>query len=139
MTAPALPLTVRASLAATGVLLLALACAAPAPFPGPPPGPESDARAVLDRFSAAVAGGRFDVAYPLLSARWRSRATPSQLASDLAASGAVGRDAVERVRALLAAGAPVSVNGDTAALPIAGDKAARLVREGGAWRVDALE
>jgi hypothetical protein len=31
------------------------------------------------------------------------------------------------------------VDGDVATLPVAGDKAARLVREGGAWRVDALE
>jgi hypothetical protein len=105
----------------------------------PPSATEGDARAVLDRFSAAVSAGHWDAAYPLLSARWRARATPSRLASDLAASGAVGRDAVERVRALLAAGSPVPVDGDVATLAVAGDKAARLVREGGAWRVDALE
>ena len=130
----------RVSSAAAGALLLSLACAAPGPAPvSPPAAAEGDARAVLDRFSAAVSAGRWDEAYPLLSAKWRARATPSRLASDLAASGVVGREAVERVRALLAVGSPVPENGDVATLAVAGDKAARLVREGGAWRVDALE
>jgi hypothetical protein len=130
----------RVSFAAASALLLSLGCAAPGRSPVSPPGAaEGNARAVLDRFSAAVSAGRWDEAYPLLSARWRASATPSRLASDLAASGTVGRDAVERVRALLASGSPVPVDGDVATLPVAGDKAARLVREGGAWRVDALE
>jgi hypothetical protein len=113
-----------------------LGCAAPAPRE---PRPEGDPRAVLERFAAAVAEDRWDEAYPLLSSRWRALETPSRLAADLAAAGPVGRDAVRRVRALLAAGAAVSVRGDLATLPVGSDRAARLVREGEAWRVDALE
>ena len=100
---------------------------------------EADPRAVLERFSAAVGEHRWDEAYPLLSARWRTRETPSRLATDLAAAGPAGRDIVQRVRALLAAGVAVTVNGETATLPIGPDRAARLVREGEVWRVDALE
>ncbi len=130
----------RFSFATASAFLISLGCAGPGRAPVPPPSvAEGDARAVLDRFSAAVSAGHWDAAYPLLSARWRARATPSRLASDLAASSPVGRDAVERVRALLAAGSPVPVDGGVATLAVAGDKAARLVREGGAWRVDALE
>ncbi len=117
-------------------LALPLGCAA---LPPRPPPSEADPRAVLDRFSAAVEAARWDDAYPLLSGRWRARETPARLAADLAASGPVGRDAVRRVRALLAAGAPVAVDGEVATLAVAADRAARLVREGGTWRVDALE
>jgi hypothetical protein len=106
---------------------------------GPPPGVDSDPRAALERFAAAVDGGRWEEAYPLLSARWRVRSTPELLAGDLAASGVVGAEAVRRVRALLAAGTPLRLHGESAALGVGEDKAARLVREGDAWRVDALE
>ncbi len=123
----------RVRLAALAALL---ACAAPAPIPAPA---ARDPRAVLDRFSQAVDRERWDEAYPLLSARWRARETPSRLASDLAAAGAEGRDAVRRVRALLASGAPVAVSGEVATLAVGSDRAARLVREADGWRVDALE
>jgi len=128
---------VRSSLATAAALLVALGCAAPNAVA--PPSGEGQARAVLDTFAAAVDGGRWGVAYALLSPRWRARVTPVRLASDLAASGAVGRDAVRRVRALLAAGVPVPEHGEVATLAVGEGKAARLVREGAAWRVDALE
>src|SRR3990172_9265067 len=117
-------------------LSLSLGCAAPALRA---PQREADPRAVLERFSAAVGEHRWDEAYPLLSARWRARETPSRLATDLAAAGPAGRDVVQRVRAPLAAGAAVTVDGEMATLPIGPDRAARLVREGDVWRVDALE
>jgi hypothetical protein len=119
------------------LLSLLLGCAA-APAPRAPPS-EDDPRAVLERFSSAVEARRWDEAYPLLSARWRVRETPSRLASDLAAAGPAGLDAVRRVRALLVAGTAVAVDGEVATLPIGTDRAARLVREDRAWRVDALE
>jgi len=131
---------VRVSFATASAFLLTLGCAGPGRAPVPPPSAtEGDARAVLDRFSAAVSAGHWDAAYPLLSARWRARETPSRLATDLAAAGPAGRDVVQRVRALLAAGAAVTVDGEMATLPIGPDRAARLVREGDVWRVDALE
>jgi hypothetical protein len=117
-------------------LSLSLACVAPAVRP---PRSDADPRDVLERFSAAVGEQRWDEAYPLLSARWRASESPSRLAADMAAAGTVARDAVQRVRALLGAGTSLTVTSRTATLPIAPDRAARLVREGGAWRVDALE
>ncbi len=114
-------------------------CAARRPAPSSAAERDDDPRSVLERFAAALDGARFEEAYSLLSARWRARSTPARLRSDLAASGAAGRDAVERVRALLARGAALSVGEDRATLSVADGKAARLLREGGSWRVDALE
>ena len=126
----------RSPVALAALLAMLLGCAAPAPRAQTP---SDDPRAVLERFSAAIEGERWDEAYPLLSARWRARETPFRLASDLAAAGPIGRDAVRRVRALLVSGAAVSVSGDVASLAVGTDRAARLVREADAWRVDALE
>jgi hypothetical protein len=123
------------------LLPLALACAATtgrAPPRGGDVGEGSPA-AVLGRFTSALDGGRWDEAYALLSARWRARSTPARLASDLGASGAVGRQALERVRALLASGARPAVSGAAASLRVAEGRSARLLLEEGAWRVDALE
>ncbi|HTT71508.1 MAG TPA: hypothetical protein VMG32_09820 [Anaeromyxobacteraceae bacterium] len=130
------------ALLAALLALVASACAAgpraPLAREGPPPPAEPGE--VLAAFSAALEAGRFELAYALLSARWRARETPARLASDLEASGAVGPDAIRRVRALLAAGArPVVRGGEEAVLAVGEGEAARLVREGGAWRVDALE
>jgi hypothetical protein len=129
---------VRPPSGAAAALLALLGCATPSARP-PPAVDGADPRAVLDRFAEALDGERWDAAYALLSPRWRARATPARLASDLAASGAVGRDAVARVRALLAAGAPLVEQGAVATLAVGEGKAARLVREGAVWRVDALE
>ncbi len=94
----------RSSLATAAALLVALGCAAPTAIA--PAGGDGQARAVLDTFAAAVDGGRWDVAYALLSPRWR---------------------------------VPVPERGEVATLAVGEGKAARLVREGAAWRVDALE
>lgn len=126
----------------TLALVLALAACAPPPRAGPAPTPapvEQDARAVLDTFTAALEAGRWEAAYALLSARWRARETPARLAADLASSGEIGQDALRRARALLAAGARPIERDDRAELIIGRDQAARLVREGHVWRVDALE
>jgi hypothetical protein len=47
--------------------------------------------------------------------------------------------AASRARALLAAGALPAVEGRTAVLAVGQGRAAVLVEEDGAWRVDALE
>jgi hypothetical protein len=132
---------VRALFAAA---LLHLGCAPARPLPeasSPEKArPSDEPAAVLEAFAAALDEGRFEAAYALLSARWRARETPARLANDLATSGSVGQDAVRRVRALLSAGArPTLPRADLAVLDIGVDAAARLVREGDGWRVDALE
>jgi hypothetical protein len=130
------------------LLAAALACAGartpPAGGPPAPARPAPDASstrpgAALSRFAGAVERERWDEAYALLSARWRARLTPSRLAADFGAAGPIGRDAAARVRALLASGAAAEVKGDRAALQVGEGLAARLVREGDSWRVDALE
>jgi hypothetical protein len=128
----------RARLAAC-LLLAACAGTRPPPGAGDPSGSTEEAGGVLWRLAAAVREGRPDEAWPLLSARWRARSTPASLAADLEASGRVGRDAAERAQALLAAGQRPVVEGGRATLAVGEGKAARLVLEDGAWRVDALE
>jgi len=125
-------------------LLLALlgACAS-APAPRPAAGSSASAEAaageVLDRFAGAVGEGRWDEAWTLLSARWRSRSTPARLAQDFRASGPVGPEAAARVRALRAGGAAPTVAGGEASLVVGEGRRARLVAEEGGWRLDALE
>jgi hypothetical protein len=100
---------------------------------------EDSARAVLGRFAAAVEAGRWPEAYALLSARWRAGYTPARLAVDFGGAGPAGREAAERVKALLAAGSPLRRDGERLALPIGTGRVATLVPEDGAWRVDSLE
>lgn len=127
------------ALAAASLLLAACAGAPPPPGEGDPTRPAAEAGQVLGRFATAVRADRLEEAWPLLSARWRARSTPSTLAADLTASGRVGREAAERVQALLGAGQRPVVEGERATLPLGEGKAARLLLEGGEWRVDALE
>ncbi len=126
---------------ALAVCLFLAACAGSRPSPGGagPAGPAEEAGQVLGRFAAAVRRDRRDEAWPLLSGRWRARSTPAPLAADLSASGRVGREAAERVEALLATGQQPVVEGDRATLAVGEEKAARLLLEGGQWRVDSLE
>jgi len=113
-----------------------LACAAaPRSAPAGTPPPE----AVLEQFAGAVQAGRWQEAWPLLSARWRAGTTPARLAGDWAASGPVGPEAAARVRALLASGARLAAGAREASLAVGQGRQARLVREEGAWRVEALE
>lgn len=121
---------------AAATLLLAAACATSPPTPGDD---GRAARLALERFTSAVEAGRWGDAYAGLSSPWRARETPARLADDLSAAGAAGRDALRRVRALLAAGAPLVVRGDVATLAVGEGREARLVREAEGWRVDALE
>jgi hypothetical protein len=126
---------------ALAVLSIGLACTT-TPSRPPPPAVDvasGDPASVLGRFTAALQEGRWEEAYALLTARWRARSTPTRLAGDLAASGAAGREAMERVRALLASGARLAVSGPAASLRVAEGRSARLSLEDGAWRVDALE
>jgi len=137
---------------AAPVLALALAalagCAAPRsaapadlPGAGAPPDPRASpaGREVLLRFARAVEGGRWDEAWPLLSSRWRAATSPRRLAADFRDAGPVAREAVERVVAMLADGAPLGAAPGLLRLAVGPGRWARLVEEPGGWRVDALE
>ncbi len=119
----------------------ALACAGARPSHPPPPRGlgEAAARECLGRFSRALEAGRFDEALSLLSARWRGRYAPGRLAVDFAGAGPGAREAADRVLAALGARVPLELAPGRARLPVGPDRAAVLVAEGGAWRVDALE
>lgn len=95
--------------------------------------------AALRAFAAALRDGRFEIAQGLLSARWRAAYTPRRLAVDLAGAGPAGQEAAQRAVSALDAGAPLVRDGDTARVPLGGDRAAVVVLEEGGWRVDALE
>jgi hypothetical protein len=148
-----------AGLAGLPVALAALAgCALPsrvaapgsAPEAGhvasrPSAGPEGEAAEALARFATALRAGRFEAAWPLLSARWRARTTPEQLAADWRGAGLIPPEAVDRITALLASGATPTL-GPAApgqprrcALVVGPGRAARLEEQAGGWRVDALE
>lgn len=103
--------------------------------------PDSDAgpRAVLAQFVAAIEAQRWSEAYTMLSARWRVQLTPARLATDYAGSEAVGRGATARVKGLLAGGALLVVGKERAVLPVGEGRAAVVLLEGDAWKVDALE
>lgn len=121
---------------------LVVACAgAPSPRPpGPAPAtPAAGAADALWRFAAAAEAGRWEQAWPLLSARWRAGSTPGRLARDWKDSGPVGPEAAQRVLALLRAGAEPVVAGREATLAVAAGRKARLVAEADGWRVEALE
>ena len=94
---------------------------------------------MLLRFCDAAKAGRWPEAWGLLSARWRGALTPEQLAADWAGAGPLAREAAERVEAQALAGVPLTGAGRELRLEVAPGRAARLVEEGGAWRVEALE
>ncbi|HET9552841.1 MAG TPA: hypothetical protein VFP50_07725 [Anaeromyxobacteraceae bacterium] len=128
-------------------LLLAAAlagCATATRAPSPPPTglDEAAGRAVLLRFAGACEAGRWTEAYALLSPRWRAATTPERLAADWRGAGPVAREAAARVASLLRGGAhlePLAASRGRLVLAVGPGRAARLVEEGGGWRVDALE
>jgi hypothetical protein len=136
----------RAAAAALVVLGLAAwttGCAGPragAPAAGPASLQEEAAREALLRAARAMRAGRWIDAWTLLSARWRAAATPGRLAADYQGAGPVAQESVDRVVALLESGAPLGqVGPGRFELPVGPGRAARLVSEGGTWRVDSLE
>lgn len=97
---------------------------------------EQQARALVTHFLAALSAGDFETVFADLSASLRARYTPSRLKSDLElAPAAAGR--LDRIRAALAGRWEVTLAGPQ--LPVGEGKALKLVREGGALKVAALE
>lgn len=122
-------------------LFAALLAGCPAAPVNPPPPESGDAapRAALDAFLAAQQAGDFQKAYALLAAPLRDRYTPERLQQDYVRDRDLADDKLSRIRAALASGARLEVQGAQARLPLGPDKAARLVLEEGTWRVAALE
>jgi hypothetical protein len=125
--------------AAALALLALLACASAASRPAGPDGLDAPAaRRVLIRFAEALETGRFEVAWALLSPRWRALTTPSRLATDWRAAQALAREAAARARSRSPVAA-VTLGPLDARLDLGEGREAVLVAEEGSWRVDALE
>ena len=97
---------------------------------------EEAARRVLAEFLDASEKGDFERAYRLLSASLRARYTPERFAKDFAAEP-LAKEKLARAREALA-GELVLEEG-RARFPLGEGKAVQLVREGGTYRVAALE
>jgi hypothetical protein len=93
---------------------------------------------VLLRFCDAGKAGRWPEAHGLLSARWRGALTPSSWRpTGRGRTAGPGGGRAGGGQAL--AGVPLTGAGRELRLEVAPGRAARLVEEGGAWRVEALE
>ena len=104
--------------------------------PAAPLADEQQARALVAHFLAAIDGGDFETVFGDLSAAWRGRYTPARLKADFSSEpAAVAR--LQRIRAALAGRWEVTLAGPQ--LPVGEGKLLRLVREGGALKVAAIE
>ncbi|WNG22168.1 hypothetical protein F0U63_24515 [Cystobacter fuscus] len=98
--------------------------------------PQDAPRALLTRFLDATEAADWETAWSLLSSSLRARYTPERLREDFQREPL----AAERVRrARLAVKGPVEVTEGGAAFPLGEQRAVRLTREAGEYRVEALE
>ena len=98
--------------------------------------PEDAPRAALKGFLDAVGAGNWNKAWSLLSDPLRARYTPERLREDFKREPL----SAERVRrARLALEGDVRVTASGAEFPLGTDRAVRLVREAGEYRVAAIE
>jgi hypothetical protein len=98
--------------------------------------PQDAPRALLTRFLDAAEAADWETAWSLLSSSLRARYTPERLREDFQREPL----AAERVRrARLAVKGPVEVTEGGAAFPLGEQRAVRLTREAGEYRVEALE
>lgn len=98
--------------------------------------PADAPREALGRFLDAVKANDWDTAWSLLSAPLRARYTPERLRDDFKHEPL----ATERMsRARLALNGPVRVTASGAEFPIGEERAVRLVREAGEYRIAAIE
>lgn len=95
-----------------------------------------EAESTLARFAAAVDSGDFEGAYDLLAAPLRARYTPGTLARDYALEP-LAHERLERARRALRQTPRTSP--DAVEFPLGDGGAVRLVREGAALRIAALE
>ena len=97
---------------------------------------EQQARDLVGHFLAAVDAGDFDSVFADLSASWRARYTPARLRDDFSNEPAA-QSRLARIRAAVAG--RWEVTGAGPQLPLGEGKALKLLREGGALKVSALE
>jgi hypothetical protein len=102
------------------------------------PPPQAAPRQALERFVSSVEGGDFQAAYLLLAQSWRDRYTPQRLEKDFALEPQA-KDRVARVRAALGGKVEVEVSREGARLPLGNGRAVQLVKEGGGYKIAALE
>lgn len=95
-------------------------------------------RKALERFLSAVEARNFEVVYGCLAQPLRDRYTPARLEKDFALEPQA-KDRVARVRKALDAKVGLDVSRDGVQLPLGEGRALRLVREGGEYRIAALE
>lgn len=94
------------------------------------------ARALVAHFLAAVDAGDFDAVFGDLASTWRARYTPARLKADFGAEpSAVAR--LQRIRAAVNGAWETTLAGPQ--LPLGDGRALKLLREGGALKVAALE
>lgn len=91
----------------------------------------------LARFLDAAEARDFEAALALLGPQLRGRYTPKRFEEDFAKEP-LAKERLQRARAALVHGGWI-VSADGAQLPVGDEHAVRLVREGEAWRVVALE
>lgn len=102
------------------------------------PPPQAAPRQALERFVSSVEGGDFKAAYLLLAQPWRDRYTPQRLEKDFTLEPQA-KDRVARVRAALGGKVELEVSREGAKLPLGNGRAVQLVREGGGYKIAALE
>lgn len=97
---------------------------------------EEAPREALRRFLEAAQAGRWAEAHALLAAPLRARYTPERLEADFRLEP-LSRERLLRAQAALSG--PVTLSPDGARFPVGAGRAVQLVREGGEYRVAALE
>jgi len=98
--------------------------------------PSEGPREALGKFLDAVAANDFEAAYRMLAGSWRAKYTPARFKADFAAEP-LAKERLDRARAAL--GSEILWKGETAELAVGDGKSVKLVREGGAFKVAALE
>jgi hypothetical protein len=134
---------------AAAVIAVALGCSTAPPKPEPaatPPTqgakpathPVDGPREALASFLDAAAHKDFDTCWRSLASPLRARYTPARLGEDFSTVKGPAEDKLARARAALEKEA-LKVEGERAELPIAQDRALRLVHEADGWKILALE
>jgi hypothetical protein len=104
--------------------------------PAAPLADDTQARTLVGHFLAAVDSGDFETVLGDLSASWRARYTPARLKADFSTEPAAA-SRLARIRTALAGRWEVTIAGPQ--LPLGEGKTLKLVREGEALKVAALE
>lgn len=112
----------------------------PTPQPRPEPAPTEDAsapiHAVISAFIERTEARQFDAVLPLLAAPLRARYSVDRLARDFEADPRA-QERLDKLKTSL--GQPPEVSGNDATIEWSPGRRVRLTREGGSWRVAALE